>query len=170
MARKLLKKNTKVQKVIKKVKDTPVVAGGKQPTFVAMPMPTGEYVESVGRRKTATARVRLYKTPGDFIVNQKAAGQYFANIANSHVQYNQPFVLTDTKNNYAVSAVVKGSGVVSQLDALILGISRALIKLDLNHRTVLKAQNLLSRDDRKKETSKIGMGGKARRKRQSPKR
>jgi len=171
MARKLLKKNTKVQKVIKKVKETPVnVHGSKTNTLLNVAMPTGEYVETVGRRKTATARVRVYKTPGDFIVNQKAAGQYFNTITNAHVQYNQPFVLTDTKNNYAVSAVIKGSGSKSQLGALIHGIARALVKLDLAFRPVLKANGLLTRDDRMKETRKIGMGGKARRKRQSPKR
>lgn len=171
MARKLLKKNTKVQKVIKKVKETPVTThGGKQAVVSNIAMPTGEYVETVGRRKTATARVRIYKTPGDFIVNQKAAGQYFNTITNAHVQYNKPFVLTDTKNNYAVSAVIKGSGVRAQIEALIHGISRGLVKLDLNHRAVLKENGLLTRDDRMKETRKIGMGGKARRKRQSPKR
>lgn len=173
MARKLLKKNTKIQKVIKKVKETPRVshsaaAGVAQ---VALPMPTGEYVEATGRRKVATARVRVYKKPGDFIVNGKAAGQYFANIANSHVLYNKPFELTDNKNAFAVSAVIKGSGVKAQLEALIHGIARALNKMDeVKHHAVLKEAGMLTRDDRMKETRKIGMGGKARRKRQSPKR
>jgi small subunit ribosomal protein S9 len=171
MARKLLKKNTKVQKVIKKVKETSVNQSGlKSTTGIAVAMPTGEYIETVGRRKTATARVRVYKTPGDFIVNQKAAGQYFNTITNAHNRYNKPFVVTDTKNNYAVSAVIKGSGVQSQLEALIHGISRALVEMDINFRPQLKANGLLTRDDRMKETRKIGMGGKARRKRQSPKR
>jgi small subunit ribosomal protein S9 len=171
MARKLLKKNTKVQKVIKKVKETPMNSHqAKAAAMMNVAMPTGEYVETVGRRKTATARVRIYKNPGDFIVNQKAAGQYFNTITNAHVQYNQPFVLTDTKNNYAVSAVIKGSGPKSQLSALIHGIARGLVKLDEAHRGVMKANGLLTRDDRMKETRKIGTGGKARRKRQSPKR
>lgn len=171
MARKLTKKNTKIQKVVKKVKATPAVAHNRAAAAdVVINMPQGEYIEAVGRRKTATARVRIYKTAGDFIVNNKAAGQYFANVVNSHVRYTEPFNLTETRGNYAVSAVVKGSGVSAQLGALIHGISRALVKMDENHRSPLKAAGFLTRDDRMKETRKIGTGGKARRKRQSPKR
>ena len=173
MARKLQKKNNKVQKVIKKVKETPKTGSqsmAAQMSAQSIAMPTGEYVEAVGRRKVASARVRVYKKPGDFVVNGKAAGQYFANVANSHVLYNKPFEVTDTKNVFAVSAVIKGSGVAAQLDALIHAIARALNKMDANYRPALKEAGFLERDDRMKETRKIGMGGKARRKRQSPKR
>ncbi len=171
MAVKLQKKNTKVQKIIKKA---PVVkASAVSPTAAknpTLPMPTGEYVEAVGRRKTATARVRLYKTAGDFIVNNLAAGQYFRGINHAPSKYNRPFDATETKGNYATTVIVKGSGIAAQLEAMVHGISRALIMLDENNRIPLKKLGLLTRDDRMKETRKIGMGGKARRKRQSPKR
>lgn len=172
MAQKLPKKNNKVQKIVKKVR--PVVsshAPSSRPVLAAnITLPKGEYVEATGRRKVATARVRVYKNPGDFIVNGLAAGQYFHSLRNSQVLYNRPFVVTDTKNAYAVSAEVSGSGVRSQLDAVVQGISLALAKMNATYRPLLKPEGLLTRDDRMKETRKIGMGGKARRKRQSPKR
>lgn len=174
MAVKLNKKNTKVQKVNKKA----VVAAPKVTRQVnraevaeaSVALPTGEFVEAIGRRKVATARVRLYKQSGDFVVNGKAAGQYFANISNSQVRYNLPFVLTETQNKYAVSAKISGSGINAQLEALIHGIAQALTTLDEANRPSLKEAGLLTRDDRMKETRKVGRGGKARRKRQSPKR
>lgn len=168
MARKLSKKNTKVQKVIKKVK--PVTAGHGSSAMQAVNLPKGEYTEAVGRRKVATARVRLYHQAGDFIVNGKAIGQYFNTIVHAPGKYQIPFELTGTKNTFAVSAKVSGSGSSAQLEAVIHGIARALIEYKPEFRGVLKAAGLLTRDDRMKETRKIGMGGKARRSRQSPKR
>jgi small subunit ribosomal protein S9 len=172
MAVKLAKKNTKVQKVIKKprVEATSKARKGGQAEADLLPLPTGQFTEGIGRRKVATARVRLYHTPGDFIVNGKAAGQYFDTIVNAQNRYNLPFMLTDMKNKFTVSIKVSGSGVQSQLTAAIHGISRALIKFNPEFKTLLKEHNLLTRDDRMKETRKIGTGGKARRKRQSPKR
>jgi len=174
MAVKLQKKNNKIQKIIKKVKPAShasvMNAGANKAPAIVIEMPKGEYTEAVGRRKVATARVRVYKTPGDFIVNGKAAGQYFNTIPDSHVLYNRPFTATETKNMHAVSAVIKGSGARAQLDALIHGISLALTAMNETYRPLLKQEGLLTRDDRMKETRKIGMGGKARRKRQSPKR
>jgi small subunit ribosomal protein S9 len=169
MARKLLKKNTKIQKVVKKVKAEPRAAQ-KNGAAVQVNLPTGEYTEAVGRRKVATARVRMYHTPGDFIVNGKAAGQYFATVPYSQAKYNQPFNLTDTRGKFTVSIKVTGSGASAQLGAVIHGIARALVEYNPEFRGVLKEAGMLTRDDRMKETRKIGAGGKARRKRQSPKR
>jgi len=172
MAVKLQKKNTKVQKIIKKVPVTKTAsaqhaADAKTNTVV---LPTSEYIEAVGRRKTATARVRLYKTAGDFIVNNLAAGQYFRGVNHAPSKYNRPFDITETKGEFMTSVIVKGSGIEAQLEAVVHAISRALVKLDEKNRIPLKQQGLLTRDDRMKETRKIGMGGKARRQRQSPKR
>ncbi|MBW7955608.1 30S ribosomal protein S9 [Patescibacteria group bacterium] len=133
-------------------------------------IPKGEYVTAVGRRKTATARVRIYKDAGDFIVNNKVVGDYFANVISAPTLYTQPFVLTDSQGKYAVIVKVDGSGINAQLDATIHGISRALVKLNPDFRLALKQSGLLSRDDRMRETRKIGTGGKARRAKQSPKR
>ncbi|HYD35297.1 MAG TPA: 30S ribosomal protein S9 [Vitreimonas sp.] len=173
MARKLAKKNsTKVQKVVKKARPEVQtgVAKNNRAAEVNFIAPTGEYTEGVGRRKTATARVRLYHQAGDFIVNGKAAGQYFATVPNSQTLFNQPFVITNTKNQFTVSVKVSGSGPHAQLEAMIHGISRALNKFDPQLHDALKKAGYLTRDDRMKETRKIGSGGKARRKRQSPKR
>ncbi len=172
MANKLQKKKTTVQKVVKKQKPvTPVAAGHTQKGQTPMvAMPQGEYVTAVGRRKSAAARVRLYKQSGDFIVNGKIVGEYFRGISNSPTLYTMPFSVTDTQGKYAVSVKVDGSGIRAQLDAVTHGVARALLKMNPDLRPLLKKQGLLSRDDRMKETRKIGTGGKARRAKQSPKR
>ena len=167
MALKRSKKN-KVQKVVKKA----VVASTSKNTATktVFHLPTGHYVEAVGRRKTATARVRIYEEQGDFVVNDKIANDYFGGIRQAQAKYLQPFEVTGTKGKYGVSSKVKGSGIDAQLEAVTHGISRALIQLNADLRPLLKQAGLLTRDDRMKESRKIGMGGKARRKRQSPKR
>jgi small subunit ribosomal protein S9 len=133
-------------------------------------LPTGEYIEATGRRKVASARVRLYQSKGDFVVNDKIVGSYFGTVKNADTRYLLPFKLTGTDQKFAVVAKINGSGVASQLDALLHGISRALVKFNPEYRTLLKQAGLLTRDDRMKETRKVGRGGSARRKRQSPKR
>jgi small subunit ribosomal protein S9 len=173
MANKLQKKKTtSVQKIVKKQKTQAEVSAAKtthagQATFT---LPKGEYVTAVGRRKTATARVRVYREAGDFIVNNKVVGEYFATIPSASTQYNLPLVTADVLGKYAISVKVAGSGTHAQIQAVNHAVSRALIKLDPELRSVLKKRGLLSRDDRMKETRKIGTGGKARRAKQSPKR
>lgn len=170
MALKLSKKKSNAKKVVKKARKAKKVAQKTQMTTGPVTLPTGKYIEAVGRRKVATARVRLYEADGDFVVNGKVVGQYFNTIPNVAAKYNVPFELTGTKGKFTVSAQVSGSGVAAQLDALLHGIARALVKYDPSYRALLKPEGLLTRDDRMKETRKIGMGGKARRQRQSPKR
>ncbi|MCL4208243.1 30S ribosomal protein S9 [Patescibacteria group bacterium] len=135
-----------------------------------MKTPAGNYFEGIGRRKVAIARVRLYVTKGDFLINGLAAGQYFDEVPNASALYNRPLVAANLLGNVSLTVKVSGSGIRSQLDAVVLGIARALVKYDPELKTVLKAEGLMTRDDRMKETRKVGMGGKARRSRQSPKR
>lgn len=170
MALKLSKKKTTAKKVVKKTTKVKKAAPRAVVSTGPVTLPTGKYVEATGRRKVATARVRLYESDGDFVVNDKVVGQYFNTIPNVASQYNVPFDLTGTKGKFSVSVKVEGSGQSSQLDAMIHGIARALVKYDPSFRALLKPSGLLTRDDRMKETRKIGTGGKARRKRQSPKR
>ena len=173
MALKLSKKSNKVQKVVKKKRKRVTrakVVNSSMTVDASVTLPTGKYVEATGRRKVATARVRLYEDGGDFVVNGKIVGQYFDTIVNAHARYNVPFELTGTKGKFGVSVLVSGSGASAQLDAMIHGIARALVEFDPSFKALLKPSGLLTRDDRMKETRKIGMGGKARRKRQSPKR
>lgn len=171
MAVKLRKNNTSKQKVVKKVLPVKAKATGKvgQPSRL-MKVPVGNYFEGIGRRKVAIARVRLYMGKGDFLVNGLAAGQYFDEVPNASALYNRPLVAANLLGEVSITAKVSGSGVRSQLDAVLLGIARALVKYDPELKAVLKKEGLMTRDDRMKETRKIGKGGSARRARQSPKR
>lgn len=168
MARKLSKKPKQIKRVIKKTLG--VTAAKAKSTPNKSNLPKGNYIEGIGRRKVATARVRIYEAAGDFIVNEMAAGKYFSNISNSQVLYLKPFDLTGTKGKFAVTAKVSGSGIEAQLEAVVHGLTRALVKFNPEFKTLLKKEGLLTRDDRMKESRKVGTGGKARRKRQSPKR
>lgn len=171
MAKQFIKKRNQIQKVVKKVKPvSSTKAGATSSQAGSVALPTGTYTEGIGRRKVATARVRLFDKPGDFVVNGKVAGDYFNSIPNAAVFYTKPFDITGTKGKFAVSVKVNGSGTSAQLEATIHGISRALVEYNAEYKTLLKKAGLLTRDDRMKETRKIGTGGKARRKRQSPKR
>lgn len=173
MAIKLKKKNTKVKKVIKKVRkssSSAVKADKKTANGKTLKFPKGKYTEGIGRRKVATARVRIYESSGDFIVNDQLVSDYFSNVRNAPKIYNRPFIVTDTLGKYSVTVKVSGSGIKAQIGAVIHGLSRALIKATPEIKPLLKAEGLLTRDDRMKESRKMGRGGKARRKRQSPKR
>lgn len=171
MALKLSKKKGSAQQIVKKVQPSKKLIKKKPVVESEVNLPTGEYIEGVGRRKVATARVRIYpKGSGEFFTNNLPASQYFANILHSETKLYQPLDITANRGSMSVSAQVSGSGIAAQLDAVILGLCRALVKLNPENKTLLKKENLLTRDDRMKETRKIGMGGKARRKRQSPKR
>lgn len=163
------KKKTSVKKVIKTVSSS-ASNHSKAKVQTNFSIPKSKYIEAVGRRKVATARVRIYEGKGDFVVNDILVGEYFANIPEAHVFYNKPFDLTGTKGKFAVTVKVSGSGLNAQLEAMMHGLSRALVAYNPESRIFLKQAGLLKRDDRMKETRKIGTGGKARRKRQSPKR
>lgn len=135
---------------------------------------TANYIWAVGRRKRAVARVRLYEKDKrddaiEIEVNGKPVGQYFHNPI-AKLTYGQPLELTKTIGKYRVTAKVEGSGLEGQLDAMIHGISRALVKADESYRSALKAEGLLTRDAREKQKRMIGRGGRARAKKQSPKR
>lgn len=169
MALKLAKK-TKVQKIVKKMPSKEAAATKATAVEKVFTTPKGSYTEAVGRRKSASARVRIFKTEGDFVVNNMIVGMYFKTIPFANKQFLRPFDVTGTKGSYAVTVRVSGSGTHSQLGAVILGVARALAKVSPDYQVLLRKASLLTRDDRMKETRKIGTGGKARRKRQSPKR
>lgn len=142
------------------------------------------FYEAVGRRKQSIARVRLYlvKKNADVLVGKLKikVGEIYINSKlvdkTSFKVYKQmflalPLTLTKNENRFAVSIIVSGGGTTGQLDAMVHGIARALLLVDSDaYRPVLKENGLLTRDPRKKETRKVGTGGKARRMKQSPKR
>lgn len=126
-------------------------------------------MEEVGRKKEAIARVRLAKGNGQITVNGKPVVDYFAGVVYQKLLA-RPFELTATTGKYAVSVKVEGGGKSSQLGAVIHGLSRALSKENSEFRSVLKKAGFLTRDARVKERRKYGHAGKARAKKQSPKR
>lgn len=128
-----------------------------------------KYTEAVGRRKTATARVRIYaKGTGKITINDLPVEEYFPGKTKA-VFYNYPLELTASQGKFDISVRVGGGGKSGQLDAIILGIARALVKVDGNYRPQLRKQGLLTCDARVVERKKPGRV-KARKKRQSPKR
>lgn len=115
-----------------------------------------KYIETIGRRKTATARVRVFETKGDVTVNEKAYDKYFTTdeIRNIAVDaLNTAGLLGKLK----VSAQVTGGGVHAQAEAVRLGISRALVELDATARPALKKAGFLKRDPRVVERKKFGL-------------
>lgn len=129
------------------------------------------FYQAVGRRREATARVRFYVGGnGEITVNDKPIEQYFpAEVAKTF--YTQPFKLTESLGRFKVVVKVEGGGSSGQLGAVIHGIARTLEKIDKEkNRPILKKAGLLTRDPRAKERRKAGLAGKARAKKQSPKR
>jgi small subunit ribosomal protein S9 len=128
------------------------------------------FIFAVGRRKESTARVRLYRGKAENTVNGIAAAVYFPGELSAKV-IAKPFGATESSDKYYFSAKVVGGGKEGQLAAVALGVARALVKIapDKN-RTLLKKLGLLSRDARIRQRRMVGKGGKARRKKQSPKR
>lgn len=129
-----------------------------------------DYTYALGRRRRASARVRLHKGTEESTVNGVVIGKYFAGPGES-VLWQKPFTLTGTAGKFYLTAKVVGGGKKGQLTAVTHGLSRALSALDREaFRDVLKAAGLLTRDSRKRERRMVGTGGKSRRKKSSPKR
>ncbi|QQS38941.1 30S ribosomal protein S9 [Candidatus Woesebacteria bacterium] len=129
-----------------------------------------KYTFAVGRRKTASARVRLFKGKDQSMVNDQPIGKYFPGKVMSE-KWNKPFELTQTAGKYYVTVRVIGGGKNGQLDAVVNGIAKAFSKEDEEKfRTPLKLAGLLTRDARQRERRKPGTGGRARKQKQSPKR
>lgn len=127
------------------------------------------YVEGVGRRKRATARVRLYTGGnGVFIVNNKPLQDYFARPQDIHHIF-EPLRLVGMEGKLDVTVKVEGGGLTGQAGAIRLGLARALLLLDPNLRPLLKQHGMLTRDPREKERKKPGLR-RARKAPQSPKR
>lgn len=141
------------------------------------------YYEAVGRRKNATARVRLHVAKdeqvsidgkemikGAMSVNGKDIEQYFPGEV-AKKMYSEPFRTTNTIGRFVVTVTVTGGGSAGQLGATIHSIARALTKVDKEKfRPILKKRGLLKRDPRTKERRKAGFAHKARARKQSPKR
>lgn len=143
-----------------------------------------DYIFAIGRRKSSVARVRVYQNiktdltwgdspvkKGEILVNQKPIADYFLGDIARRL-YTEPLRVTNAhQQNYTFTIKVAGGGPSGQLQAVIAGIANALDNLDAEkYRPTLKKKGFLTRDARVRERRTVGMGGKSRRKKQSPKR
>lgn len=129
---------------------------------------TKKYTYGLGRRKSSIATVRLFQGKGDDLVNGKKVEQVYKRKSQLTKLY-LPFEYTKTEGKFYFHAKTRGGGVEGQLDAIVLGISRAFVKVDESFKSLLKKGKLLTRDSRKKERKKPGLK-KARKKEQYSKR
>lgn len=120
-------------------------------------MPT-VYYEGIGRRKTSTARVRLYtdENLGQIVVNGKPVDEYFTRAGDIHV-ITEPLEKAGLANSFFVSIMVEGGGVTGQTDAVRHGVARALVKSDPELRPLMRQGGFLTRDPRVKERKKPGL-------------
>jgi small subunit ribosomal protein S9 len=132
-------------------------------------MAKNTYFYALGRRKSATARIRLQSGKGVITINGHTAEEYFAASKYLLTRLQQPFVTLDIVDKFDVSAVVSGGGHEGQVEAIRLGISKTLVALNEDYKSTLKRADLLSRDSREKERKKFGLKG-ARKQRQFTKR
>jgi small subunit ribosomal protein S9 len=132
-------------------------------------MATTNYYYALGRRKSATARVRLMNGKGHITINGKEAAEYFEGSKLLLNELQRPFVVLEIENKYDVSAVVSGGGHSGQADAIRLGIAKALALMNEDLKSTLRRADMLGRDPREKERKKFGLKG-ARKQRQFTKR
>lgn len=114
-----------------------------------------ETINTIGRRKASVARVYISAGKGNILINGRDYKEYFPL---QYIQYNieNPLKLTDSLNNYDIKINVSGGGVKGQAEAIRLGISRALVDLNIENKQVLKDHKYLTRDARVVERKKYG--------------
>ena len=111
-----------------------------------------DYWYGLGRRKTAIAKVKLTKGTGKITINDR-------DVANPSRVYTEPLKIIGQEKNFNIEGKVYGGGIVAQLEAIRLGIARALQKFDADWRQTLKKEGFLTRDPRMKERKKPGLKG-----------
>lgn len=132
---------------------------------------TAKFYTGVGRRKTSIARVWLYSDKGEIMVNDKKISDYFVG-SEETLEWVKPFHavgIAHPQSKYSATIKVAGGGKSSQLEAVRLGLARSLIDSDETFKTVLRDNDLLTRDSRKVERKKPFLS-KARKKPQYSKR
>ncbi len=133
-------------------------------------MAKDNYFYALGRRKSATARVRLMGGKGAVTINGKPAEEYFDGSKYLLNKIQQPFTVLDKQGKFDVTVVVSGGGHQGQVEAIRLGIAKALVVMnEADFKPTLKRADLLGRDSREKERKKFGLKG-ARKQRQFTKR
>ena len=116
-----------------------------------------QYFEGIGRRKEATARVRVSPGSGKFIVNDKEADQFFTRIGDMR-EITLPLAASgQDRTTLDITVVVNGGGVTGQTDAVKLGLARAMVKMNGEWNSAMRKAGLLTRDARIKERKKPGL-------------
>jgi small subunit ribosomal protein S9 len=116
-----------------------------------------KYFYGLGRRKSATAQVRLIPGKGKITINGKIANEYLSDNKTLLAEITDPLALVNKQNEFDATVVVKGGGVAGQVDAIKLGIAKAITTAFSDLRPVLKKAHLLERDSREKERKKYGL-------------
>lgn len=156
------------QKLTKKT--TTKVKPVTKPKAVVAKAASHRYTQAIGRRRSATAKARVFEGKQEITVNNKPISLYW-NRTDLAASYLQPFIVTDTLGKYTATVKIVGSGVNGQIGAFINAVARALAVINPEtFKPALRQAGFLTRDPRMKETRKVGQAGKARKKKQSPKR
>lgn len=113
-----------------------------------------KYTEGIGRRKTSTARVRLFKGDKASTVNGQAVTEYFASEKDAQKETNRPLIVTGLEKKYYFTAKVSGGGMTGQVESVRLGLARALYEMDETLKPVLRKEGLVTRDPRAVERKK----------------
>lgn len=155
-----MKKEPKTKTAVKPKEELETVATEEAKDISAKAKKTAKekperYIEAVGRRKKAVARVRMYTRKQGITVNDKTVEQYFA-VERFRKEVLKPFEVMKITDKLGVSAKVSGGGIMAQAEAVRHGISRALVKFNPLFKKRLHRLNFLTRDDRMVERKKYG--------------
>lgn len=128
-----------------------------------------KYFEGIGRRKTSTSRVRIYEGDDASTINNMPIEDYFKGLPNAKKDIMEPLAVTKLTGKYYFTAKVNGGGTTGQLEAIRLGLARAIYSMDEGLKSPLRKEELVTRDPRAVERKKYNQS-KARKKRQFSKR
>jgi len=120
-------------------------------------MAEGKYFYGLGRRKSATARARLYAGKGNVTINDKPANDYLSENKTLLAEVTDPLALVGKQKEFDVTVKVNGGGLAGQVDAIKLAIAKALTAGHGDLRSTLKKAEFLRRDPREKERKKYGL-------------
>ncbi len=114
-----------------------------------------EIIHTIGRRKTAVARIYVSEGKGEITINKRDFKNYFT-VPMLQFKVQQPLALTNNTTSFNIKVSVFGGGITGQAEAIRLAISRALVKLSEENKAILKPEGLLTRDPRMVERKKFG--------------
>lgn len=120
-------------------------------------MAESKYFYGLGRRKSATAQVRLFAGKGKLTINNKPAAEYLNNNKTLLAEVTDPLALVNKQSDFDTTVIVKGGGVAGQVDAIKLAIAKAITVGFSDLRPTLKKAEFLKRDAREKERKKYGL-------------